>query len=78
MSTARRGGPLKVVLDTSAYFSAFRGTRGVPFELWQRALGREYVLLVSSAIVRELADVLRSGLRWPEAEIIAQLTSVDI
>ena len=76
MSTARPGGPLKVVLDTNVYFSAFKGTRGVPFELWERALRREYVLLVSPAIIRELAEVLRSGLRWPEAEIIAQLKLV--
>ena len=33
----------------------------MPFDLWQRALAREYVLLVSPAIIRELADVLRSG-----------------
>jgi putative PIN family toxin of toxin-antitoxin system len=76
MSTARPGGPLKVVLDTNVYFSAFKGTRGVPFELWQRAVGGEYVLLISPAIIRELAEVLRSGLRWPEAEIIAQLKLV--
>ena len=73
MSTARPGAPLKVVLDTNVYFSAFRGTRGVPFELWQRALRREYTLLVSPAIIRELAQVLRSGLKWPEAQIVAQL-----
>ena len=73
MSTARPGGPLKVVLDTNVYFSAFKGTRGVPFEIWRRALRPEYALLVSPAIVRELAEVLRSGLGWPEAEIIAQL-----
>lgn len=48
----------------------------MPFDLWQRALAREYVLLVSPAIIRELADVLRSGLRWPESEIIAQLKLV--
>jgi putative PIN family toxin of toxin-antitoxin system len=76
MSTARPGGPLRVVLDTNVYFSAFKGARGVPFELWQRAVGREYVLLISPAIIRELAEVLRSGLRWPEAEVIAQLKLV--
>jgi putative PIN family toxin of toxin-antitoxin system len=48
----------------------------VPFELWERAVKREYVLLVSPAIIRELAEVLRSGLRWPESEIIAQLKLV--
>jgi predicted nucleic acid-binding protein len=30
-------------------------------------------LLVSPPIIRELAEVLRLDLRWPEAEIIAQL-----
>ncbi len=73
MSTERTGGQFKVVLDTNVYFSAFKGTRGAPFEIWRRALRREYALLVSPAIVGELAEVLRSGLRWPEAEIIAQL-----
>lgn len=73
MSTARTGGQFKVVLDTNVYFSAFKGPHGAPFEIWRRALRREYALLVSPAIVRELAEVLRSGLRWPEAEIIAQL-----
>lgn len=76
MSTARHGGPLKIVLDTNVYFSAFKGTRGVPFELWQRAVEREYALFVSPAIIGELAGVLRSGLNWPEADIIAQLKLV--
>ncbi len=73
MSTARRGGPLKVVLDTNVYISAFQGGRGAPFELWRRALRREYALLVSPAIIAELAGVLRLGLKWPEAEITDQL-----
>jgi uncharacterized protein len=76
MSTARPGGPLRVVLDTNVYFSAFNSARGVPFELWERAVKREYVLLVSPAIIREPGEVLRSGLRWPESEIIAQLKLV--
>jgi len=73
MSTEKPGAPPKVVLDTNVYFSAFNSARGVPYELWRRALGREYTLLVSPTILRELAGVLRSGLKWPEAEIIAQL-----
>jgi putative PIN family toxin of toxin-antitoxin system len=73
MIAATRGGPLKVVLDTNVYFSAFNSARGVPFELWRRALRRQYTLLVSPAIIRELADVLRADLKWPEAEIIVQL-----
>jgi uncharacterized protein len=73
MSAARPGGLLKVVLDTNVYFSAFKGGRGVPFELWLRAVRREYDVLVSPAIIRELADALRTDLKRPEAEIIAQL-----
>ena len=34
---------------------------------------REYALLVSPALLRELAEVLRMDLAWPESEIIAQL-----
>jgi uncharacterized protein len=73
MSSVRTGVPLKVVLDTNVYFSAFKGARGVPFELWRRALRQEYTLLTSPAIIRELAGVLRSVLTWPEAEIVVQL-----
>jgi uncharacterized protein len=76
MSTEKPDAPIKVVLDTNVYFSAFKGRRGVPCEVWRRALGREYTLLVSPAIIRELAGVLRSGLKWPEAELIAQLKLV--
>lgn len=76
MSAAKPGGLLKVVLDTNVYFSAFNSTRGVPFELWRRAVKREYALLISPAIIRELADVLRADLNWPEADIIAQLKLV--
>ncbi len=73
MSAAKHGGQLKVVLDTNVYFSAFHSTHGVPFELWRRAVKREYTLLSSPAIIRELAHVLREDLKWPESEIIAQL-----
>jgi putative PIN family toxin of toxin-antitoxin system len=76
MSAARSGDLLRVVLDTNVYFSAFYSTRGVPCELWRRAVQREYTLLVSPAIVQELASVLRVDLKWPEADIIAQLKLV--
>jgi putative PIN family toxin of toxin-antitoxin system len=73
MSAAKPGGLLKVVLDTNVYFSAFNGARGVPFELWRRAVRGEYALLISPAIIREVAEVLREDLIWPEPEIVAQL-----
>jgi putative PIN family toxin of toxin-antitoxin system len=73
MSTARPGGPLRVALDTNVYFSAFMGAGGAPYELWRRAVAREYAIVVSPPIVNELAEVLRLRLEWPEVEIIAQL-----
>jgi uncharacterized protein len=76
MSVARAAGLLKVVLDTNVYFSAFTSTRGVPFELWRRALRREFTVLTSPAILRELAEVLRMDLKWPERDIVAQLKLV--
>jgi hypothetical protein len=76
MSAARPIGLLNVVLDTNVYFSAFASGRGVPFELWQRAVRREYALLISPPMIRELAEVLRMDLAWPEPEIIAQLRRV--
>lgn len=73
MSTGRPAGQLKAVLDTNVYISAFNSTRGVPFDLWSRAVRREYTLLVSPAIIRELAEVLREDFGWPEPDIVAQL-----
>jgi hypothetical protein len=76
MSAARPGHLLRVVLDTNVYYSAYHSSRGVPFELWRRAVQRKYALIVSPAIIAELADVLRRDLKWPEADIVAQLKLV--
>jgi putative PIN family toxin of toxin-antitoxin system len=76
MSAEKPGDLLKVVLDTNVYFSGFSSTRGVAFQLWSRAVRGEYVLLISPAIIREVADVLRTDLQWPEPEIIARLKRV--
>ncbi len=72
MSAAKPASLLKVVLDTNVYFSAF-SSRGMPYQLWQRALHGDYRLFISPPLMRELADVLRNDLTWSEAEIIAQL-----
>src|SRR5690348_7203991 len=64
---------LRVVLDTNVYFSAFSHPKGVPFRIWQRAIRRQYTLLVSPAIMREIAGVLRTYLQWSEPAIVAQL-----
>jgi uncharacterized protein len=76
MSAAKPGAQLRAVLDTNVYISAFHGMRGVPFELWRGAIGRKYRLLVSPAIIAELAAVLRADLAWPENDVVAQLKLV--
>ena len=73
MNVEKPANLLSVVRDTNVYFSAFHNPQGVPFEIWRRAVRREYALLISPAILRELADVLRTDLRWPEADIVTQL-----
>ena len=70
MSTARRP---KVVLDSNVYFSAFTRRLGPPFRIWQKAIIGRYTLLVSPAIMRELARVLRDRAGWQDAEVLAQL-----
>lgn len=71
MRTAKPGS-LRVVLDTNVYFSAFTN-KGLPFLLWQRAVRREYTLVISPAIFRELGGVLRRRAGWEDAEIVSQL-----
>lgn len=73
MSAEKLANRLRIVLDTNVYFSAFNSTRGVACELWRRAVARQYILLVSPAIIRELAEVLRRDVAWPEPDIVAQL-----
>lgn len=76
MSAASSEGLLKAVLDTNVYVSAFNTTHGLPFDLWRSAVRREYTLLISPAIIGELAEVLRTHFGWPEPQIVAQLRLV--
>jgi len=68
MSTANSSG-LRVVFDTNVYISAFIYPDGVPFRIWRQAVKRQFVLLVSPAIMREIAKVLRR-FQWQEHEIV--------
>ena len=67
---------LRVVFDTNVYFSAFTHPLGPPFRIWQKAVKGGFVLLVSPAILREVAHVLRDVLKWAEVEIVAHLKLV--
>jgi putative PIN family toxin of toxin-antitoxin system len=65
-----------VVFDTNVYFSAFTHPLGPPFRIWQRAINRSFILLVSPVILREVAHVLRDLLQWQEPDIAAHLKIV--
>jgi putative PIN family toxin of toxin-antitoxin system len=67
---------LRVVFDTNVYFSAFTHPLGPPFRIWQRAVKGNFILIVSPAILRELAHVLRDVLQWQETDIVAHLKLV--
>ena len=67
---------LRVVFDTNVYFSAFTHPLGPPFRIWQKAVNRSFILLVSPAILREIAHVLRDVLQWQESDIVAHLKLV--
>ncbi len=58
MNLAPGAAPLKVVLDTNIYIAAFAYPKGRNAALWIAALKGRYRLLVSPAIIRELAEVL--------------------
>lgn len=67
---------LRVVFDTNVYFSAFTHPLGPPFRIWEKAVKGDFVLLLSSAILRETAHVLRDVLKWQEADVVAHLKLV--
>jgi putative PIN family toxin of toxin-antitoxin system len=67
---------LRVVFDTNVYFSAFTHPLSPPFRIWQRAVKGNFILIVSPAILRELAHVLRDVLQWQETDIVAHLKLV--
>lgn len=62
-----------MVLDTNVYVSAFTFPRGVPGRVWRHALHQRYRLLVSPAIVREVARVLREDFHWEERRLRRRL-----
>ena len=64
---------LRIVLDSNVYVSAFNRSNGVPFRIWQLALNRHCALLVSPAIVGEIAGVLRRRFGWDEPRLIRRM-----
>jgi putative PIN family toxin of toxin-antitoxin system len=64
---------MRAVLDTNVLVSAFVRPRGRVAPLWRAARARRYRLLLSPAIVREVARVLREDFLWEESRILHQL-----
>ena len=60
---------LRVVLDTNIYVAAFAGHTGPNNRIWKAAVAGRYLLLISPAILTEIASVLRQRFGWPEQVI---------
>ena len=63
---------LRVVLDTNVYISIFTNPKGELGAIWEHALEGTYTLLISPAIVAEIAGVLREKFKWPTDEVKAR------
>jgi uncharacterized protein len=64
---------MRAVLDTNVLVSAFTRPHGRVAPLWRAGQARRYRLLLSPAIVREVARVLREDFLWEESRIIQQV-----
>ncbi|MGD0135281.1 MAG: PIN domain-containing protein [Bryobacteraceae bacterium] len=69
MSSAPGGESLKAALDTNIYVAAFNATKGRNARLWDAALTGRLRLVVSPAIIREMASLLRDKLAWQDERV---------
>jgi putative PIN family toxin of toxin-antitoxin system len=60
---------VKAVLDTNIYIAAFAYPKGRNAAIWNAAVDGRYELVVSPAIVREMARVLRRDFAWREDRV---------
>jgi putative PIN family toxin of toxin-antitoxin system len=73
MTRASGGETLRVVLDTNVYISMFTQPDRPMYQIWQQAVRRQYHLLISRAILTEVADVLRTDFGWNDRTIVQHL-----
>ena len=75
---------LKTVLDTNIYIAAFAYPKGRNVAIWNAAVDRRFELVVSPAIIRETARVLRRDFAWREdrvqkaIRVVAQVARVVV
>lgn len=60
---------MRAVLDTNVLLSAFIRSRGRVTPLWLAAKARRYRLLISPAIMTEVAETLREDFGWEERRL---------
>src|SRR3712207_257070 len=73
MNPASGGGVLRVVLDTNVYVSMFTHPDRPMYQIWEQAVRRHYHLLLSRAILTEVAGVLRTDFSWNDRTIVQHL-----
>jgi putative PIN family toxin of toxin-antitoxin system len=79
MKTAKnseKGPPLKVVLDTKVFISAYLSPNGTAGRMWRAARRRRYQLVTSPYIVAEVARILRR-FKWSEKNIGRRLKQIS-
>jgi uncharacterized protein len=69
MSPAPGTERLRVVLDTNVYIASFAFPKGRTAVLWRAAREGRYRLLVSPAIIQEMAGVLRADFGWEDDRV---------
>jgi putative PIN family toxin of toxin-antitoxin system len=75
---------LKAVLGTFIYIAAFACPKGRNAAIWNAAVDRRFELVVSPAIIRETAKVLRGDFAWREyrvqkaIHVVAQIARVIV
>ena len=69
MSPAPGNEVLSAVLDTNIYIAAFANPKGRNAAVWNAAVDGRYELVVSPAIIRETAKVLRRDFAWREDRV---------
>ena len=67
---------LKAVLDTNLYIAGFEFPKGRDAAVWRAARARRFRLLVSPAIIQEMAGVLRVKFGWPEERVQSAVRAV--
>ncbi|ETW98495.1 MAG: hypothetical protein ETSY1_18505 [Candidatus Entotheonella factor] len=62
---------LRAVLDTNVFVSIFTSSSERPMaQLWAAAVRQRYTLVISPAIIREVAGILQHKFAWADPEVV--------